>query len=961
MFTLNLLGGAGFHGLNGPVSGRAAHRRRVALLAILSVARGRTVGREKIVGLLWPDLTAARARHLLSEALYVLRKELGADAFVSAGDEVGLNGDVVWNDVEAFEQAVEGGELERAAQLYRGPFRDGFFVSDAPEFERWAEGERARLAHAHARAVECLAATREGEGRVGHAAEWWRRLAVLDPYDSRVGMRLMRALDAAGQRAAALWFAETHTAFLREELGVEPEDELAELVERLRTEPVRVPPLPPAALVASTAPADPAASTASTEYTESTESVRSTASAESVASAASAESVESTASAGDAGDAGVDGEAGTRVEPVASGGAPGDPRDGEAGPAVPLDLAVGGVAAADVDDALTAGTGAPAYRAAIALCPGPGDMAEGVRADAGDGPAGQTAGGAAKGAGGEPRAEEEDGAAGVKPRDGAAGKDVRGGGRPLRPAVVVALAAVVAAVALAVGVLAPGWGHPAAARAAEPDPHRIAVLYFDDHSPGGELGYLANGLTEILIHQLGQVGALDVVPRNAVKAYRETVQPFDSLVADLGVGTLVEGSVQRSGDEVRLTVQLVDAATRSRLDSRTIVHPLGDVFALEDALADSVSAFLRRRLGQQVRLRRIRAETDSPDAWRWVMEAEQAREDAGRFLRAGASQDAASAVRALARADSLLARAQRADPSWTRPTVLRGWVAHAAAPLSPAPDTKEYAALAFAERALARAPDDARARELRGILLLARALDASDGTGQAERLDRAEADLRAAVAAEPGLARAWGGLSHLLRYRGRVAEADAATRRALAEDAYLEDADVLLERLFFSAMLVADYARADSACVQGGRRFPGDWRFAQCTLLLLRADPSRPPDAAGAVRLLAQLERLDPPARARSEGRAYSPVFRRAVAAAVVARAGSTDSARAMLARARREVASDAEMSTSLAYDAAYVHHVLGEPDRARALLAWAFTRRPEMRAFAARDPLFRGLSLPAP
>ncbi|HLM69698.1 MAG TPA: hypothetical protein VK358_19300, partial [Longimicrobium sp.] len=141
MFTLNLLGGAAFHGHDGPVEGRAAHRRRVALLAILAVARGRTVGRERIVGLMWPEQTAARARHLLSESLYVLRKELGADAFISAGDEVGLNGGVVTSDVEQFEAAVEEGNLEGAARVYRGPFLDGFFVADAPEFERWAEGE----------------------------------------------------------------------------------------------------------------------------------------------------------------------------------------------------------------------------------------------------------------------------------------------------------------------------------------------------------------------------------------------------------------------------------------------------------------------------------------------------------------------------------------------------------------------------------------------------------------------------------------------------------------------------------------------------------------------------------------------------------------------------------------------------------------------------------------------------
>ncbi|HWK88631.1 MAG TPA: hypothetical protein VNP72_01500, partial [Longimicrobium sp.] len=259
-------------------------------------------------------------------------------------------------------------------------------------------------------------------------------------------------------------------------------------------------------------------------------------------------------------------------------------------------------------------------------------------------------------------------------------------------------------------------------------------------------------------------------------------------------------------------------------------------------------------------------------------------------------------------------------------------------------------------RALARAPADARALELRGTLLFAAAVAAADGAAQAERMGRAEADLRAAVAAEPGLAGAWGTLSQLLRFRGRFEEADAAARRALAEDAYLEGADALLNRLFFSSLLTGDHAQADSLCRRGGQRHRGDWRFVECRLILLRADAGRAPDAAAAVRLLAELDRMDPPERARREGRAYTPLFRQAVAAAVVARAGNADSARAMLARARRAASADPELRISLAYDEAYVYHVLGQPDSARALLRWMYTRRPSVRDYAARDPLFRTL-----
>jgi Flp pilus assembly protein TadD len=75
--------------------------------------------------------------------------------------------------------------------------------------------------------------------------------------------------------------------------------------------------------------------------------------------------------------------------------------------------------------------------------------------------------------------------------------------------------------------------------------------------------------------------------------------------------------------------------------------------------------------------------------------------------------------------------------------------------------------------------------------------------------------------------------------------------------------------------------------------------------------------------------------------------------AAVLARAGKTDSARAVLARARAVASRDPELRLSLAYDEAYVYLLLGRPDTARALLEWTFTRRPSQRTFAARDPLF--------
>jgi TolB-like protein len=497
--------------------------------------------------------------------------------------------------------------------------------------------------------------------------------------------------------------------------------------------------------------------------------------------------------------------------------------------------------------------------------------------------------------------------------------------------------------------------------AARYDPRRVAVLYFDDLSPHGELHYLAAGLTDMLIHDLGQVPALDLVSRGGVKPYRDRAVRFDSMAADLRAGTLVEGTVQPSRDSVFVTVELVDANTGAQLGSRQVARAMGDVVELERAVADEVAAFLRRRLGREIRLRQVRGETRSARAADLVLKAEEVRDEAARIGASRDSLDVLSATRLLHAADSLLAAAERADPAWSRPALLRGWVDLA---LSARAEGRAQAALradalARAGRVLAREPGNAAALELRGT---ARVGAASRGAAaeSAPGMDAAERDLRAAVAAEPSRATAWSTLSLLLRVRGRFAESDQTARRALAEDAYLDDAAAIRQRLAFSAMSAGDFALARDECARGHAQFPADWRFVECRLTLLRQDPAQPPDPALAWRLVAELERLDPPGRAAAEGRAYTPLYRPMVAAAVSARAGEVARARAVLARTRA-LATTPDLRLSLDYDEAYLRLLLGERDSARARLDEMLAARPWLRPYVARDPLFRGLVTPAP
>ncbi|MDH3459094.1 MAG: hypothetical protein OER90_19815, partial [Gemmatimonadota bacterium] len=246
MYRLQLLGGASLEGPSVPSSGRAGHRHRLALLALLAEAGEKGLSRDKLVAYLWPESDATHARHRLSDSLYVLRQALGEDPVIVAGELLQLNREVVWVDAVAFREALERGEGEAAVRLYGGPFLDGFHLGGSQEFEEWLASERARLADLYARALESLARQAEGAGDPTRAAEWWKRLLATDPFSSPVVLRLMAALAAAGDPANAIQRARAHEQLLRDELDVEPPAEVGALVERLRTEAVHATGIPPA-------------------------------------------------------------------------------------------------------------------------------------------------------------------------------------------------------------------------------------------------------------------------------------------------------------------------------------------------------------------------------------------------------------------------------------------------------------------------------------------------------------------------------------------------------------------------------------------------------------------------------------------------------------------------------------------------------------------------------------------
>lgn len=234
MLRLEMFGGLVLTGGDGTAV--ATQRRRLALLALVAVARQRGMSRDKLVAYLWPESAPESARHSLEQLLYGLRRDLGESVFVD-GNPLRLNTDAVSSDVDVFEQSLEAGALEDAARAYQGPFLDGFFLSDAPEFERWVDSERRRLAELYGRALQKLAIDARARDDSHRAVEWCRKLAALDPLSSRGALGLIRALAEAGDRSAALQHARVFEQLLQQELETAPEPSVTAFVAALRAAP----------------------------------------------------------------------------------------------------------------------------------------------------------------------------------------------------------------------------------------------------------------------------------------------------------------------------------------------------------------------------------------------------------------------------------------------------------------------------------------------------------------------------------------------------------------------------------------------------------------------------------------------------------------------------------------------------------------------------------------------------
>ncbi len=157
--------------------------------------------------------------------------------------------------------------------------------------------------------------------------------------------------------------------------------------------------------------------------------------------------------------------------------------------------------------------------------------------------------------------------------------------------------------------------------APEPEIRSLAVLPLENLSGDPSQEYFADGMTEALITNLGKIGALRVISRPPVMKYKRTTTPLSEIARELKVDGLVVGSVLRSGERVRATVQLIHPATDRQLWSESYERDLRDILPLQAELARTIASEIQVKVTVQERARLAKARAVNPEAYEYYLRA----------------------------------------------------------------------------------------------------------------------------------------------------------------------------------------------------------------------------------------------------------------------------------------------------------------------------------------------------
>jgi TolB-like protein len=283
----------------------------------------------------------------------------------------------------------------------------------------------------------------------------------------------------------------------------------------------------------------------------------------------------------------------------------------------------------------------------------------------------------------------------------------------------------------------------------------IAVLPFTNLSGEPEQEYFSDGISEDIITALSKLRWFFVIARNSSFIYKGKAVHMKQVAEELGVRYVVEGSVRKGGDRVRITAQLNDVATGSHLWAERYDREIADVFAVQDEITESIVAAIEPKLYAAESFRAQRKPPDSMDAWDLVMRA------LSHYWRVTRQDNVV--------AQALLEKAIAMDPSYGQALGLLATSYMFAAHMGWMEMTE---AMPFAERAALAAihvdSEDPWAHNALGHVYLF-----------ARRFEDSLAEFETALRLNPSFALAQGYYGLSLAYSGRWQEADEAARRAL--------------------------------------------------------------------------------------------------------------------------------------------------------------------------------------
>ena len=312
------------------------------------------------------------------------------------------------------------------------------------------------------------------------------------------------------------------------------------------------------------------------------------------------------------------------------------------------------------------------------------------------------------------------------------------------------------------------------------DKPAIAVLPFDNLGEDAATARLADGITEDIITDLARFRGLDVIARNSAAAYKGRGVDLRQIGRELNVNYVLQGSIQRQGGQIRVTAQLVDAATAGALWSDRWDRPDTDIFAIQTEVAEAVAATLGGMAGsaaitvEETRKARRRPPA-SLTAYDYYLLANEGR---SRFTRESVVAGIDAATRAIA-LDATLGRAY----------VARAWLNYIASHYGADKEAAKLAMESDARRAVELDPHDAEARAALAFLLSVR--------GQ---FDEYDAQIRAALQANPTNTQVLVVAAAMEAAYGKTAEAAELADKVMRLDPWMtaENLNCIKDAYFFA-------------------------------------------------------------------------------------------------------------------------------------------------------------------